>query len=453
MKAKFSFAKRLFLLLALAAAVGPLLVTQAQTFRTLYNFTGGSDGGEPMSALVISSNTLYGTTTYGPNLTKTLFSIHTDGTGFRVLHQFAPGSDPALFSLSGNSLYGASSSETGTNAVFKVNTDGTEFKVILETPIYGCALSGNVVYGIAEDPFYEAVSKVNVDGTGFTNLIKLHPLTSGVGTPALVLSDGMLYGVKQGIFINGGYIGDAFGLEGAAAAFGISTDGSAFNDLHIFTNVLTNSRDGIPPLSNLVLGGNTLYGAAASGGISGNGTLFAVNTDGSGFRVLHNFTGGEGSAPLAGLTLSGQTLYGSASQGGTYGNGTIFQINTAGTGFAVLHDFTAADPMWNTNSDGASPITSLILSGNTLYGTTPYRGYAVGTIFSISLQPQLAMTTTGLNFVLSWPTNFTGYTLQSTANLVSSPWTTNLPVRVVINGQNTVTYPISGTQQFFRLSQ
>ena len=32
-------------------------------------------------------------------------------------------------------------------------------------------------------------------------------------------------------------------------------------------------------------------------------------------------------------------------------------------------------------------------------------------------------------------------------------WTTNLPAPVLGNGQNTVTNPITGTQQFFRLSR
>jgi hypothetical protein len=32
-------------------------------------------------------------------------------------------------------------------------------------------------------------------------------------------------------------------------------------------------------------------------------------------------------------------------------------------------------------------------------------------------------------------------------------WATISPPPVVLNGQNTVTNPISGTQQFFRLSQ
>jgi hypothetical protein len=60
--------------------------------------------------------------------------------------------------------------------------------------------------------------------------------------------------------------------------------------------------------------------------------------------------------------------------------------------------------------------------------------------------------------ILTWPTNYagfdySGFKLESTTNLVSPIWTTNLPAPMIVNGQNTVTNPISGTQQFFRLSQ
>jgi len=45
----------------------------------------------------------------------------------------------------------------------------------------------------------------------------------------------------------------------------------------------------------------------------------------------------------------------------------------------------------------------------------------------------------------------TGLTLQSTTNLISpAVWTTVSPAPVVVNGQNTVTNPISGTQKFFK---
>ena len=58
------------------------------------------------------------------------------------------------------------------------------------------------------------------------------------------------------------------------------------------------------------------------------------------------------------------------------------------------------------------------------------------------------------NVILMWPTNATGFILQSTTNLVSpAVWTTIVPEPVVVNGNNTVTNPISGSQNFYRLSQ
>jgi uncharacterized repeat protein (TIGR03803 family) len=196
--------------------------------------------------------------------------------------------------------------------------------------------------------------------------------------------------------------------------------------------------------------------------------VFAVNTDGTGFTNLHNFsassndpsgvyTNGDGAGPN-GLILSGHTLYGTAQVGGTSGNGTVFSINTDGTGFTNLHTFTASPNF--TNSDGANPGAGLILSGNFLYGTTQSGGSSGnGTVFSLSFAPQLNIISYGTNVILTWPTNvagfdYTGYTLQSTTNLRSSAvWTTNSPPPVVVNGQNAITNPIVGTKKFYRLSQ
>ena len=61
---------------------------------------------------------------------------------------------------------------------------------------------------------------------------------------------------------------------------------------------------------------NTLYGATESGGRSNRGTIFKLQTDGTGFTVLKDFSGGDGERPCC-LTLSGTTLYGAAAIGGT----------------------------------------------------------------------------------------------------------------------------------------
>lgn len=95
--------------------------------------------------------------------------------------------------------------------------------------------------------------------------------------------------------------------------------------------------------------------------------MFAVNTDGTDFTNLHNFIGIDGHYPLDALVLSGNTLYGTTYDGGTNfddhgaGFGTVFAINTDGTGFTNLYEFTATDPDTGANSDGANPWSGLIL--------------------------------------------------------------------------------------------
>jgi hypothetical protein len=44
---------------------GNILYTDGSGFRTLYSFTGGADGGDPMGNLTVASNVLYGTTWSG----------------------------------------------------------------------------------------------------------------------------------------------------------------------------------------------------------------------------------------------------------------------------------------------------------------------------------------------------------------------------------------------------
>ena len=135
------------------------------------------------------------------------------------------------------------------------------------------------------------------------------------------------------------------------------------------------------------MSGSTLYGTTFGGGVTGNGTVFAVNIDGLGFTNLYSFTGGNGgSGPHAGLTLSSNTLYGTTAGGGTSSNGTLFAINTDGSGFTSLYSFTGG-------SDGADPQSDLVLSGNTLYGTANSGGASGnGTVFSFTLPSSILLT-------------------------------------------------------------
>ena len=78
----------------------------------------------------------------------------------------------------------------------------------------------------------------------------------------------------------------------------------------------------------------------------GNGTVFAINTDGAGFRVLHTFTGTSvkkherrWKRPRASLLSSGDALYGTTVFGGLLGKGMVFSLHTDGTSFTNLHSF------------------------------------------------------------------------------------------------------------------
>src|ERR1700722_16603554 len=86
--------------------------------------------------------------------------------------------------------------------------------------------------------------------------------------------------------------------------------------------------------------------------------------------VIHSFTGSnDRSRPYGGLILSGGVLYGTTSGGGTGDTGTVFKINPDGTGKSTLHSFASYASSGPTNSDGAKPYATLLLSGSTLYGT------------------------------------------------------------------------------------
>jgi uncharacterized repeat protein (TIGR03803 family) len=486
--------KHLFPLPALVAGFVLMLAgpVTAQVFKTLHTFTGGSDGASPFAGLILSGSALYGTAVFGGSSGYgTLFVINTNGTGFKVLESFNGGNNEAYpettLLLSGNTLYGGSGGPGAQSTLFVINTNGTGFRTLYTfTPISGphytnsdgcvvagtLSLSGNTLYGASDiggSGGNGTVFAVNTNGTGFTTL---HSFTAtsvprhGTENPPYPNSDGA--GPASGVILSGNtlYGTTQFGgTSGWGTVFTINTNGMGFTNLYVFTG---GSDGGWPYLGPLILSGNTLYGTTMRGGSgsgnSGNGTVFALNTDGTGFTNLHIFTAtnsllinSDGAAPSGGLILSGNTLYGTTVFGGSLGNGTVFAVNTDGTGFMTLHNF-AGRPSLDT---GLIPSGGgLILSGSTLYGTTYSGGtYGDGTVFSLSFRPQLTIIPSGTNVILTWPTNYagfdyTGYTLQSTTNLGSSAvWTTNSPAPIVVNGQNVVTNSITGTQQFFRLTQ
>ncbi|MGO8675720.1 MAG: choice-of-anchor tandem repeat GloVer-containing protein [Limisphaerales bacterium] len=400
-------------------------VAQAQySFTTVYDFSGGNDAGASGAAVILSGDTLYGTAPRGvsPDNHGTVFSVNADGTDFTILHSFSGGNDGAWPSaglvLSGNTLYGTTSlgGSSGCGTVFSVNTDGTDFQTLHTFggypsdgayPSSVLVLSGNTLYGTAGGCGAlnnGTVFSVNIDGTGYTTLHDFNRATDGASPFAgLVLSGGTLYGTTT-----------SGGSSGNGTVFSVNIDGTGFTAVYSFTG----GSDGALPYAGLVLSGNTLYGAAFNGGSSGNGTVFSVNTDGTGFTTLHGFSGGsDGANPAGGMVLSGNTLYGTASAGGSWNLGTVFRVNTDGTNFTTVYSL-------NGGTDGADPWGGLILSGDTLYGTAAEGGSSgYGTVFSLYLAP--------------------GALDHFAISAISSPQTTDTPFAITVVAQdienNTVT--------------
>jgi uncharacterized repeat protein (TIGR03803 family) len=483
-----SWVKKLFLLSALMAGLNFMSHSRvtAQTFTNLYSFTNSPDGAHPLAGLILSGKRLYGTANQGGvSSNGTVFAMNTDGTGFTNLYSFTAilnftNSDGAIpnagLILSGNTLYGTASrgGTSGNGTVFRVNIDGSNFTNLhsfsLTTkiggtldstnsdganPYGGLVLSGNTLYGTARNGGNSAagtVFAVNTDGTDFTNLHIFSAIDGALPYASLILSGNTLYGTTErgGSFSSG-------------TIFAINTNGKNFTNFYNFTAYSapfrTNS-DGATP-NGLILSGNTLYGTAQQGGIAGLGNVFAVNTNGISFTNLYSFTqisgssntNGDGAAPESGLILSGNTLYGAASGGGISGNGTLFAVNTDGTGFTNLYNFIAGNGTFPniTNSDGVNPLSSLVLSGNALYGTAPFGGSsASGTVFRLSLPlPQLAINLSGNNLIVSWPLSVAGFTLQTNDDLNTTNWV-NYDGAVI---NNSVTNLPIARSLFFRLQQ
>jgi uncharacterized repeat protein (TIGR03803 family) len=175
------------------------------------------------------------------------------------------------------------------------------------------------------------------------------------------------------------------GASGVGTVFSVDPAGNE-TVLHSFTG----GYDGGSPYGGLVRdkAGN-LYGATYSGGTSGVGTVFKIDTDGT-ETVLHNFTGisGDGCYPYGGLFRDeAGNLYGTTANCGASGAGTVFKVDPAGKE-TVLHSF------GNGPSDGAVPtLTSLIMDrkGN-LYGVTSEGGSAgEGVVYKLSKNRKLTV--------------------------------------------------------------
>lgn len=409
--------------LTIVSLLLPIINLGAIVFTNLYDFNCNL-GCDP-SSLVLWGNTLFGTTGGGGSGgAGTVFKINTDGTGYTNLYCFNGdnGNNPGGLFLAGDTLYGtAAPGGTNGSILFSIKTDGTGFTNLNNfTNDDGNALSvslsiGNTLVGTIGNGGSNGngtVSMINTDGTCFTNIYTFSadaytpfPIAGqtdlptnydGVNPGGVILEGNILYGVA-------GY----GGTGGNGTVFRINLDGTGFTNLHSFTRGSYNSfwdianSDGANPQPGLVLSGNTLYGTTQQGGTAGEGTVFRINTDGTGFTNLHNFSGSiktNGYYPQGSVVLYGSTLYGTTLQGGVHDYGAVYRINIDGTGFAVLYSFNLNDGQWP---------GSLLLCGSGFYGSTLHGGGVGGMgnlfllslpVFPIPLQFQIY----GNNTILRW---------------------------------------------------
>jgi uncharacterized repeat protein (TIGR03803 family) len=306
-------------------------------------------GTHPSAPLLDLNGTLYGTTSQGGKYKRgTVYSISPTGA-FKTLHYFGEGYDGArpmagLIDVNGT-LYGTTEfgGTSGVGTAYAISTSGSE----------------KVLYNFTNgaDGGYPWGPVTNIDGT--------------------------LYGTTN----TGGDLscrGQYF--SGCGTVYSLSPSGSE-RVLHSFTG----GSDGSFPYYGLLDVKGVLYGTTAGGGDTTRyngccGTVFRITTAGE-EKVVHGFTGSDGSEPFGPLVNIDGTLYGTASEGGKpdIGSGVVFSLSMNGA-VKVLHFFT------DDKTDGQEPEGQLVYEGGALYGTTYLGGVSCkgascgpGTIFSVTL--------------------------------------------------------------------
>lgn len=449
-----------------------------------------ADGIEPDGGLVLAGGVLYGTTVYGgAGGSGVIFRVNRDGTDFTNLYSFAAagfepstggytnsdGAYPAAALLVTNgTIFGTTTAgnPAGGGTVFRINTNGAGF-----TNLYGFAMTvfdavtgnhtnaggaspggalilyGNALYGTTTEGNpngYGTLFSITTNGQNFTNLVLFNVTNGAAPYSGLTQSNGTFYGTT----IDGG--ANSNGL-----VFRVNYDGTRFTNLYSFGGELISSagyqtnKDGANPYGALVLAGPTLFGTAAGGGAGGAGTVFRVNTDGTAFTNLYNFsapaydgatgldTNREGFGPATALTLLGATLFGAAPYGASNA-GAIFSLNTNGAGFVDNYIFPPASTA-QTNSGGANPVGPLVISAGIAYGVGEHDGpFGNGVIFGAIVYPAppLQIQRAGNLVVISW-TN-AAFSLQAAAS-VAGPYTN------VAGASSPCTNAVAGTAAFYRL--
>jgi uncharacterized repeat protein (TIGR03803 family) len=327
-------------------------VTPQGQETVLHSFTGGSDGGQPLSGLIEASDgNLYGSTTEGGTISEacifgcgTVFRISLSGD-FTILHSFAGATDGdspgSLIQVSDGNLYGTASQGGADNAgiIFKLTSSGT-YSVFHTfngqsdgaTPYAGLLqgsdgnLYGLTYSGASADPDTGngVIFKIDLAGN-FTPLYTFLGGTDGAQPFAALTegSDGNFYGNTSAGGTTSYCSTDNF-PNGCGTIFSVTPAGKEMT-LHAFCS-LANCADGTEPRGALSVGTDGyLYGTVPSGGTNNLGTVFQLAS--SALNTLYDFSETSGYIPGAGLVQGNNgSFYGVTIVGGTGKKGTIFQL-------------------------------------------------------------------------------------------------------------------------------
>ena len=369
----------------------------------------GADGALPRGGLILVDGNLIGTTdTGGAHNDGTVFEAATSGGSLTTLVSFdtADGSNPSgglIVTSSGDLLgitNGGGASSTG------VVYDGTVFEL---APVSGgysntpTTLAGfsdqNTEEGGGPNGTLLQTSGGALFGTtlagGADESGSVFEVPAGGGTPVTVASfDGM-----DGTAPYGTLIADAAGdLFGTTFGGGTANDGTVYEIAatpggHDSTPIVLASfdgTDGARPYAGLVAdSAGDLFGVTGSGGLAGDGAVFEIAKQGTGYAAaptaLAAFDGADGSDPVGGLIIDAKgDLFGTTSSGGTGGVGTVFEIADTATGYAASPTTLASFD----TTDGADSIAPLVADASgDLFGTTTGGGPGMGedgTIFEVT---------------------------------------------------------------------
>jgi uncharacterized repeat protein (TIGR03803 family) len=387
-----------------------LASVSSATYKKVYSFTGGLDGGDPATPLTFDkAGNAYGTTAAGGGFNfGTVFKISPSGRQ-TVLYSFSGGGDgldphggvtlDSAGNLYGTTVAGGSGglcAGDGCGVVFELSPSGGGW---IETTLYnftglndGFGPGGGLVfdtkgnlYGTTPDGgahSFGVVFKLSPIAHSWRQSV-IHAFTGGkdgsIGSLGSLLLDaaGNLYGVTE--------LG---GANGAGAVYKLSkTSRGPWK-----TTVLYDFKgmpDAANPYGGLIFdkAGN-LYGTTYFGGATGMGAVFQLIPGPDGAwqeNVLYSFLGGtDGSFPTTTLVFNtAGNLYGTTSTGGrpSCDCGTVFKLTLSGGSWneKIVH-------LFGVGRDGSSPNYGLTLDrkGN-LYGTTPVGGMGgQGIVFQLT---------------------------------------------------------------------